>query len=424
MSEPLDDKLMKCIRCGFCLEACPTFKLTGMETRGPRGRVYIVRSWREGVIPLDEDAVEALDSCLGCRACETACPSGVEFGSILETARVRIQDMKLRPKSETFARTQLLATLTNPGRLAASLKVGGVLGMLTGGKMPGMASKLLSGTAEAAASLPVAEGSASVHDLPELSPAASPRRYSVGILAGCVMRVLFGKTNAATVRVLQANGCDVIAPKAAGCCGALHVHSGFHDEALARARAMIDAFEPHIDSLDALVVNSAGCGSTMKEYGKLLADDPAYKERAERFAAKVKDVCEFLASIEIVPPEGTIEATATYHDACHLAHGQQIRAEPRELLARIPGLKLVELDESDTCCGSAGIYNITEPGYARRLLQRKIENIRATGATIVVTGNPGCLAWIRQGSQESKLRLRICHPVELLDEAYSTRANR
>jgi glycolate oxidase iron-sulfur subunit len=418
MSEPLDDKLMKCIRCGFCLEACPTFKLTGKETRGPRGRIYLVRSWRDGVIPLDEDAVEALDSCLGCRACETACPSGVEFGSILETARCRIQEMHLRPGSETFARAQLLSTLTNPGRLAASLKVGGLLGMLTGGKMPGFASKLLSGSSDAAAALPVAEGSARVHDLPELSTARSTRRYAVGILAGCVMRVLFGNTNAATVRVLQANGCDVIAPKAAGCCGALHIHAGCHDEALNRARALIDAFEPYIDTLDAIVVNSAGCGSTMKEYGTLLAGDPAYRDRATRFAGKVRDVCEFLAEIDLIPPATPIEATATYHDACHLAHGQRIRTQPRDLLGRIPGLVLVDLDESDTCCGSAGIYNITEPGYARQLIQRKIANIRATGATIVATGNPGCLAWIRQGAHDAGLALRICHPVELLDEAY------
>ncbi|HZO90445.1 MAG TPA: heterodisulfide reductase-related iron-sulfur binding cluster [Chthonomonadaceae bacterium] len=419
MSQPLDDKTIKCIRCGFCLDACPTFRLTGQETRGPRGRIYLVRSWREGVIPFDTDVVEALDTCLGCRACETACPSGVEYGSILEMARAHIEESHLRPTAQTFARSQLLATLTNPGRLAASLKAAGLFGKLTGGKMPGFAAKLLSGSDNAAVSLPVPQGEAKVHTLPERSPAKGAKRYTVGILAGCVMRVLFGGTNAATVRVLQANGCEVVAPPSAGCCGALHLHTGFHTDALMRARALIDAFAPYMAELDAIVVNSAGCGSTMKEYGDLLADDPAYRDKAQAFAAKVRDVSEWLAEIDLVPPTKRLEAVVTYHDACHLTHGQKIRQQPRQLLQQIPGVTLVELEESDTCCGSAGVYNITEPELARRLLDRKVANLRATGATIVATGNPGCLAWIQQGAKEAGLHVRICHPIELLDEAYS-----
>jgi len=410
---------MKCIRCGFCLDACPTFRLTGQETRGPRGRIYLVRSWRENVIPFDNDVVEALDTCLGCRACETACPSGVEYGAILEMARAHIEENHLRPATQSFARSQLLSTLTSPGKLVASLKAAGMLGKLTGGKMPGFAAKMLSGSAEAAVNLPVPQGEVKIHDLPERSPAKGTQRYTVGILAGCVMRVLFGGTNAATVRVLQANGCAVVAPKAAGCCGALHLHTGFHADALTRMRALIDAFAPSLDSLDAIVVNSAGCGSTMREYGDLLADDPAYREKAKAFAAKVRDISEWLIEIGMIPPSKPLAATVTYHDACHLAHGQKIRSQPRELLKQISGLRLVELDESDTCCGSAGVYNITEPEMARKLLDRKVERLKATGATILATGNPGCLAWIQQGAQEAGLKIRICHPVELLDEAYA-----
>ena len=410
---------MKCIRCGFCLDACPTFRLTGQETRGPRGRIYLVRSWRENVIPFDSDVVEALDTCLGCRACETACPSGVPYGEILEEARAHIEEHHLRPSTQTFARAQLLSTLTNPGKLAMSLKAAGLFGKLTHGKMPGFAAKLLSGSADASVALPQAQGEAKVHTLPEISPAQGEKRYRVGILAGCVMRVLFGGTNAATVRALQANGCEVFAPEAAGCCGALHLHTGFHPDAMVRVRRLLDAFGSHLHKLDAIVVNSAGCGSTMREYGALLAGEPAYRDEANAFAAKVRDISEWLVEIGIVPPTKPLNATVSYHDACHLAHGQRVRQQPRQLLGQIPGLNLVEMNESDTCCGSAGIYNITQPEMARQLLDRKIENLKATGASIIATGNPGCLAWIQQGAQDAGLNIRICHPVELLAEAYA-----
>ena len=414
----IDDKTMKCIRCGFCLDACPTFRLTGQETRGPRGRIYLVRSWRENEIPFDSDVVEALDTCLGCRACETACPSGVPYGEILEEARAHIEEHHLRPSTQTFARAQLLSTLTDPGKLVLSLKAAGLFEKLTHGKMPGFAARMLSGSADASISLPKPQGEAKVHNLPVTSPAKGEKRYRVGILAGCVMRVLFGGTNAATVQALQENGCEVYAPESAGCCGALHLHTGFHAEAMVRMRKLIDAFGPHLKDLDAIVVNSAGCGSTMREYGALLAGEPVYRDEAIAFAAKVRDVSEWLVEIGIVPPTKRLEATVSYHDACHLAHGQRIRQQPRQLLQQIPGLNLVEMNESDTCCGSAGIYNITQPEMARQLLDRKIANLRATGATIIATGNPGCLAWIQQGAQEAGLHVRICHPVELLAEAY------
>jgi len=311
----IDDKTAKCIRCGFCLDACPTFRLTGQETRGPRGRIYLVRSWREKVIPFDSDVVEALDTCLGCRACETACPSGVEYGSILEMARTHIEENHLRPAAQSFARKQLIGTLTNPGLLAASLKAAGLFGKLTNGKMPGFAAKLLSGSSDNALSLPVAQGEVKVHNLPERTPALGAKRHTVGILEGCVMRVLFGGTNSATVRVLQANGCETVAPKLAGCCGALHIHTGFHADALSKMRDLIDAFWPLMDELDAIILNSAGCGSTMKEYGDLFADDPAYRDKARAFSAKVKDITEWLTEIGLTPPSKPLKAAVSYHDA-------------------------------------------------------------------------------------------------------------
>jgi len=425
----LDDKTIKCIRCGFCLDACPTFRLSGQETRSPRGRIYLVKSWRQNIIDFDKDMVEALDSCLGCRACETACPSGVEYGSILEMARTYIEEAHLRPASQSFARGQLLNTLTSPSRLAASLKTAGLVGKFTGGKMPGFAAKLLTGSSSSNIALPLPDGEVRINNLPERSPAHGTKRFTVGVLSGCVMRVMFGDVNGATVRALQANGCEVVAPPAAGCCGALHLHTGMHADGVAKARALIDAFEPYIMYLDAIVINSAGCGSALKEYGSLFADDSAYCEKAAHFASRVKDVNEWLVQIGIVaPPERHADGSypeqvvVSYHDACHLAHGQKIRLQPRQLLQSIPGVKLVEMDESDTCCGSAGIYNLTEPVTARLLLDKKIANLKETGATVIATANPGCLAWIRQGAKEAGLSLRVCHPVELLDEAYSQRA--
>lgn len=419
MSNQLDDKTIRCIRCGFCLDACPTFRLTGQETKSPRGRIYLVRSWRENALPFDNDVIEALDSCLGCRACETACPSGVQYGAILEMAREHIEKEHLRPSAQSFSRAQFLKTLTTPSLLVASLKAAGVLGKLTGGKMPGFAAKLLSGSSDASVALPKPRGEVKLHRLPERSPALGTKRYTVGILAGCVMRVLFGETNAATVRVLQANGCEVVAPSAASCCGALHLHTGFHTDALAKMRALVDAFLPVLNDLDAIVINSAGCGSTMKEYGDLLSDDPDYRDKARALAGKVCDVSEWLMKIGLKPPTKPLDAVVSYHDACHLAHGQRVRLQPRQLLEQIPGIKLVEMEEADTCCGSAGVYNITQPEMARRLLERKLANIRETRCGILATGNPGCLAWIQQGAQEVGLKLRICHPVELLDEAYA-----
>jgi glycolate oxidase iron-sulfur subunit len=282
--------------------------------------------------------------------------------------------------------------------------------------MPGFAAELLTGSPDASVTLPAVPKKIAVGRLPECSPAKGPKRYRVGVLAGCVMRVLFHETNTATVRVLQRNGCEVLAPRKAGCCGALHLHAGYLDDAREKARALLDAMKGV--EIDAFVINSAGCGSTLKEYGEILADDPVYADRARAFSAKVKDIAEFLVDIGAEPPSGEYKATVAYHDACHLAHGQKITTPPRALLRSIPGLTLVDLPESDTCCGSAGIYNLTQPDMARRLLERKVNFILQTGATVVATGNPGCLAWIEQGLRERGHTIEVKHPVEILDEAY------
>lgn len=414
----VEEKAVKCIRCGFCLDACPTFRLTGNEADSPRGRIYLMRSVAEKVLPLDDGVRAHLDACLGCRACETACPSGVQYASILEHFRAEMEAYGDRPAAQKFARRLLLNTLTHPRRLAMALKAQSLLTSLIGDRqeMPGPVAALLTGSADASITLPATPEKVTVGQLPERSPAQGKQRHVVGLLAGCVMRVLFHSTNEATVRVLQRNGCEVIAPRAAGCCGALHLHSGYMADAQARARALIDAFEGA--PVEALIVNSAGCGSTLKEYGDILQDDPVYAARARAFATRVKDIAEFLVEIGAEPPRGTFPATVAYHDACHLAHGQKITAAPRQLLQSIPGLQLVDLPEADTCCGSAGIYNLTQPQMAQRLLERKVGHIAQTGASVVATGNPGCLAWIEQGLQARGLAVTVQHPVEILDAAY------
>jgi len=413
-----EQDLMACVHCGLCLSACPTYLETGSEADSPRGRIVLMRQMHEGTLsPGDADVTRHLDLCLGCRACETACPSGVPYGRILETARERINEERVRPRSTDLSRWGLLETLTHPKRMTLAMQMAEAI---TGGAVPAAAVRVLSGD-------PLATGQTTT--LPQtLSPpmpaaitqAIGRKRARVGVLTGCAMRVLFGDVNNDTVRVLAANGCEVLVNRLQGCCGALHGHNGYREQAQSLAKSLIDAFTP-FDGLDAIVVNSAGCGSLMKEYGKLLEDDPNYADRAAAFASKVRDVSEWLDELGWVAPlaaatEKTV--TMTYHDACHLAHGQQIREAPRTLLSRLPNVHWVELAESEICCGSAGIYNFTEPKMARQLRERKLEKILATGATVVATGNPGCLAWIAAGLKKRGLpEIRVAHPVTLLSEA-------
>jgi glycolate oxidase iron-sulfur subunit len=410
-----EQDLMACVHCGLCLPACPTYLETGSEADSPRGRLVLMRKMHEGTLSAP-DAVHHLDLCLGCRACETACPSGVPYGRILETARERINAEQTRPRQTDWARAALLGTLAQPKRMTIAMRMAQTM---TGGIVPAPAMRLLSGTQAADAQMTLLPEYISPPLPPVVTAAVGPKRARVGVLSGCAMRVLFGDVNADTVRVLAANGCEVLVNRRQGCCGALHGHNGYGAESRALARSLVDAFTP-LDGLDAIVVNSAGCGSQMKEYGQLLADDPAYAEKAAAFAAKVRDVSEWLGEIGWVAPLRSVSdapVTMAYHDACHLAHGQGVRDAPRALLARLPGTVWVTLPESEVCCGSAGIYNFTEPDMARRLQARKLENILSTGASVIATGNPGCLAWIASGLRERGLpNIRVAHPVTLLAE--------
>ncbi|MDR3710203.1 MAG: heterodisulfide reductase-related iron-sulfur binding cluster [Capsulimonadaceae bacterium] len=398
-------ELMTCVHCGLCLNACPTYLVTGSEADSPRGRIVLMAAMHRGELgDGDIGARLHLDRCLGCRACEVACPSGVPYGSLVEVARASLN--KMRPVAQRAARFALLESLTDPARMRLSLTVS----RLAGG-MPSPFARLLTGEPGVVANAPLPAES-KTPALPAVIPARGPRRARVGMLVGCVMRVLYGDVNEDTAVILAANGCEVVVNQRQGCCGALHLHNGFDDRGLVLARKMIDAFTP-FDGLDAIVVNSAGCGSTMKEYGHLLAEDDEYAERARRFSEKVKDVSEYLDELGWNAPMREIKQTVTYHDACHLGHAQRITEAPRRLIQAIPGLTLVPLTETDVCCGSAGIYNLTEPTMSLKLRDRKVANILATGARTVVTSNPGCMAWINSGVDN----IGVIHPATLLRQA-------
>ena len=407
---------MACVHCGLCLPSCPTYLETGSEADSPRGRLVLMRKMHEGALTA-ADAAPHLDLCLGCRACETACPSGVPYGRILETARERINREYIRPRQTDVSRSALLGTLAQPKKMTIALRMAQ---LVTGGTIPVPAVRLLSGDSRAEAQMPLLPAQLAPPLPPAVTAAVGPKRARVGVLTGCAMRVLFGDVNTDTVRVLAANGCEVLVNRRQGCCGALHGHSGYGDESRFLAKSLVDAFTP-LDGLDAIVVNSAGCGSHMKDYGMLLADDPAYAEKAAAFAAKVRDVSEWLEALGWVAPLKPVPGTPVtmaYHDACHLVHGQGVRDAPRALLAHLPNTRWVVLPESEICCGSAGIYNFTEPDMARRLQTRKLDHILATGASVIAAGNPGCLAWIASGLRDRGLPdIRVAHPVTLLAEA-------
>jgi glycolate dehydrogenase iron-sulfur subunit len=411
------EKLLDCIHCGICLSACPTYDLLGLEADSPRGRIYLMRAVAEGRTELDQSVVGHLDACLGCLACQTACPSGVRYGELLMPFRDEIERRYPRPAKDRNVRRLLLDLLTHPRKLAPLMLGAKVMGGVfrKGGGPMGMVNRFLFGPHAPVMPVPE-EAGLTVHSLPEVTPAKGERRARVGLLAGCVMQVLFQRVNRATLRVLAENGCEVVVPRAAGCCGAFHMHNGYLDEARDRARALMQVFER--EDLDAIVINSAGCGSSIKEYPELFHDDPQWRGRAEALAAKTMDVTEFLAELGLVPPGRTIRKRVTYHDACHLAHAQGIRSQPRELLQAIPGLELVPFQDPDWCCGSAGIYNFLQPELAGRLQEKKVENILAAEPEMVVTGNPGCHSWIEAGLRARGSQVPVKHTVEVLDEAY------
>ena len=442
-SEPFLDeaKSLACIHCGLCLSSCPTYLETGNENDSPRGRIYLMRAVQEGRLPLGDTAVKHIDLCLGCRACEAACPSGVQYGALLEATREHIEKKYSRSFFATLLRRIAIERVFPfPERMELALMPARAL------KAVGADKWLPKFLREALALIP---GNLSSEPLPEFSPAREPTpspsqegsgalrlagaaaeagsppgrgqgwvpRGRVGFIRGCVMSVMFGDTNANSVGLLNAAGYDVHTPRGQGCCGALYAHGGNLERARECARHNIAEFERL--NLDAIIINAAGCGSTLKEYGHLLHDDPQWSERAAKFSAKVKDLTEVLPAVafKVQGSKFKVQGLVTYHDACHLAHSQRITKQPRDLVKAVVGSDFVELPESDVCCGSAGSYNLTEPEMAERLQRRKVENILKTGAKVVVTTNPGCILQIRAGLKKAGAgHVRVVHLADYLAE--------
>ena len=432
-----------CVHCGFCLPACPTYQLWAEEMDSPRGRIYLVNQILDGA-PLSATAAEHFDRCLGCMACMTACPSGVQYDQLIEAARVWTEEARSaapavgaagtgpadavsadavsadaapRTMRERVARAAIFSLFPYPRRLralTAPLRVAQRTGLdrrLARSSLPERVSPVLGAALRLA---PPGVSAAAARPLPERVPALGTRRAVVGMLTGCVQSVFFPQVNAATARVLAAEGCDVIIPRGQGCCGALSLHSGREAEAVAFARRTIATFEQA--GVDAVVVNSAGCGSAMKEYGRLLGQaDAGWAERAAEMSGKVRDLAEFLAEIGPVARRHPLPVTAAYHDACHLAHAQRITREPRELLRAIPELNLVEVPDAGTCCGSAGVYNLLQPEAASELGARKAESVLATGAPLLISANPGCSLQIASALARRGQDIAVAHTAEVLD---------
>ncbi len=411
---PAQELIDDCVHCGFCLPTCPTYMLWGEEMDSPRGRIYLMESGRHGAA-MDDTMVRHIDQCLGCMACVTACPSGVQYDKLVEATRAQIDRRYRRPALDRLRREAIFALFPYPKRLRAMRaplrlyqrsRLGSLLhraGVID--RLPG----LLRSMESLAPTLGPAPG------IPARTPALGERRRTVGLLLGCVQGAFFPDVNAATVRVLSAEGCDVVAPPAQGCCGALSAHAGREAEALDFARALIGTFER--EGVDTVVVNSAGCGSNMKDYAHLLRDDPAWAARAAAFSDRVRDVTEFLAELGPVARRCPLEMRVAYHDACHLQHAQGIRAEPRALLGDIPGLELAEISEGEICCGSAGIYNLLKPEPAAELGARKAAHVLRTGADVLVTANPGCWMQIAMTLEQMGHRMPVAHTIQVLDAA-------
>ena len=400
-----EPKALACVHCGLCLSACPTYLETGNENDSPRGRIYLMRAMQSGQLDVDAVPVRHVDLCLGCRACESACPSGVKYGTLLEETRDHIEKNHGRGLFQWGLRRFMIGQVFPfPWRLRLALFPVRVIRFL---RLNFMLPKFAQEMIELLPQCPV-KGK-----LPVKRLAKEEAKGQVGFIEGCVMQVMFGDTNESSAELLNRDGWDVLTPKGQGCCGALYAHSGQLAKARDCARRNIAAFEGQ--ALDAIIINAAGCGSTLVEYGELLKGDPVWADRAEAFSAKVKDLVSWLDVFQLAA-SGSREKV-TYHDACHLAHAQGITAEPRELVKAKSGGELIELAESDLCCGSAGSYNLTEPEMASRLQKRKAQNIIDSGAEVVVTTNPGCLLQIQSGLRKAGAHhIRAIHIADYLLE--------
>ncbi len=412
----------KCIHCGLCLNACPTYRELGLEMDSPRGRIYQIIQVERGRLPLGESFVRHIDLCLDCRACETACPSGVEYGRLVESARAQINRYYQRPGIGSRLRNiffqKLLPDRRRLDRLGTLLWLFQKSGLEAIAVKSGILKLFSKRLARVAALAPRMEKPFFTERLGQVVKPEGEVRYRVAFFAGCIANLAFARLNDATVRVLARNGCEVVIPEAQGCCGALHVHAGIRDRARELAKQNIRTF---LDGgFDYFITNAAGCGSVLKEYPLLFEhEEREFYERACEFSSKVRDVTEFLAGIDFNRDFGAVHARATYQDPCHLGHAQRIRSAPRQLMAAIPGLEFIELKESEVCCGSAGIYNVVQNEMAERLLKAKMQRVDETGAELILTANPGCLLQLRTGVARSTRKRRVLHVIELLDEAYA-----
>ena len=412
IDRPSEADLAQCVHCGFCLQECPTYLQLGMETDSPRGRIHLIRAIAEERVEPTNSLVAHLDLCLQCRACETACPSSVPFGRIMESGRAMLVEQGKVPLAWRMRVAFMRQLLPYPGRLRALfslLRLYQRSGIQRLARATGVLRLLR--LAEAESLLPDVPARAFV--MPETRSNGARR---VGLLTGCVMPHLYPRTHEATVRVLERNGVEAVAPEAQRCCGALNLHAGDRRTARELARRNVDAF---LDvGVEAIVVNSAGCGSTMKEYGDLLEHDEAYAEKAARMSSMVRDVSEYLVELPFERPKGPLPARVTYQDSCHLVHAQKVRAAPREVLGAIPGLELMEMGSPDRCCGSAGVYSFAQREMSLRVLDDKMDDVASTGAETIATANPGCMMQLEAGLRRHKLPGRVVHIVELLDESY------
>lgn len=410
---PAAEQRSLCVHCGFCLPTCPTYLLWGKEMDSPRGRIQLMNLAAEGEAQMSDTFVEHFDRCLGCQACVTVCPSGVEFGKLIESMRGQIVRNYQRGWGERLLRWMLGAIFPHPARLrvlAVPLRLYQRLGLQRLVHALGLMSLLPAGLQAMEKLLPESEVAAK---LPEHVAAKGKKRRTVALLTGCVQSVFFSQVNAATARVLAAEGCDVIIPPGQGCCGALLMDLGEEEKSLAMARALIDCVDRY--RVDNIIVNAAGCGATVKEYGYLLRDDPDYRERAAAFSAKCREVSELLAELGPQARRHALALRVGVHDPCHLQHAQGVREQPRAVLRTIPGVEIVELPEAAICCGSAGIYNMVQPEAAHALGRRKVEGILSTPAQVLVTGNPGCELQMKSLLNEMGKTLPVLHYVELLD---------
>ena len=419
---PPEQKLIdSCVHCGFCLATCPSYRVIGKEMDSPRGRIYLMNAINKGEAILDKTTTQHFDSCLGCLACVSTCPSGVQYDQLIAATRPQVERNQPRNIFDRLIRTLIFNLFPYPQRLHLFLPFFWLyqnLGLQKLVRATGLLKKFFPRLAAMESILPKINRQSFGQNFPTEIPAQTEKRYRVGVILGCVQRLFFSPVNEATVRVLTANGCEIIIPKSQGCCAALPAHQGQEAQAQALARQMIDSFAE--TEVDFIIINAAGCGHTLKEYHHILADDPVYAEKAKAFVAKVRDVQEFLMEIGFTAHLSAIadeNLTIVYQDACHLLHGQKISLQPRQLLAKIPNITLKEPVDAALCCGSAGVYNMLQPEIAEELGQQKVRNLLNTGASLIASSNPGCSLQIQKHLNQQNQSIPLFHPMQLLDFA-------